>query len=69
MAISFSFQENEAFFTIHKFVTAGYFQKQEEEMIKTPSPSYSIIMRVELLTRPGMLEKVTSTIGKAGGDR
>ncbi len=37
-------------------------------MIKTPSPSYSIIMRVELLTRPGMLGKVTSAIGKAGGD-
>ncbi len=37
-------------------------------MIKTPSASYSIIMRVELLTRPGMLGKVTSAIGKAGGD-
>ncbi|MGQ9508824.1 MAG: NAD-dependent malic enzyme [Thermodesulfobacteriota bacterium] len=37
-------------------------------MIKTPSPSYSIIMRVELLTKPGMLGKVTSAIGKAGGD-
>jgi malate dehydrogenase (oxaloacetate-decarboxylating) len=31
-------------------------------------PSYSIIMRVELLTRPGMLGKVTSAIGKAGGN-
>jgi len=37
-------------------------------MIKTPSPSYSFIMRVELLTKPGMLGKVTSAIGKAGGD-
>jgi len=37
-------------------------------MIKTPSASYSILMRVELLTKPGMLGKVTSAIGKAGGD-
>lgn len=37
-------------------------------MIKTPSPSYSILMRVELLTKPGMLGKLTSAIGKAGGD-
>jgi len=37
-------------------------------MIKTPSPSYSILMRVELLTKPGMLGKVTSAIGKAEGD-
>ncbi len=37
-------------------------------MIKTPSPSYSILIRVELLTKPGMLGKVTSTIGKSGGD-
>ena len=37
-------------------------------MIRTPSPSYSILMRVELLTKPGMLGKVTSAIGKAGGD-
>lgn len=37
-------------------------------MIKTPSPSYSILIRVELLTRPGMLGRVTSAIGKAGGD-
>jgi malate dehydrogenase (oxaloacetate-decarboxylating) len=37
-------------------------------MIKTPSPSYSILMRVELPTKPGMLGKVTSAIGKAGGD-
>jgi malate dehydrogenase (oxaloacetate-decarboxylating) len=37
-------------------------------MIRTPSPSYSILMRVELLTKPGMLGKVTSAIGKGGGD-
>jgi len=37
-------------------------------MIKTPSASYSILMRVEILTKVGMLGKVTSAIGKAGGD-
>jgi malate dehydrogenase (oxaloacetate-decarboxylating) len=37
-------------------------------MIKTPSASYSILMRVEILTKAGMLGKVTSAIGKAGGD-
>jgi len=37
-------------------------------MIKRPSPSYSIIIRLEILSKPGMLGKVTSTIGKAGGD-
>jgi len=37
-------------------------------MIKTPSPGYSILIRIELLTKPGMLGKVTSAIGKAGGD-
>ena len=37
-------------------------------MIKTPSASYSILMRVEILTKVGMLGKVTSVIGKAGGD-
>jgi malate dehydrogenase (oxaloacetate-decarboxylating) len=37
-------------------------------MIKTPSPSYSIIIRLEILSKPGMLGKVASTIGKAGGD-
>src|SRR5512136_754914 len=37
-------------------------------MIRTPSASYSIIIRVEILSKPGMLGKVTSTIGKAGGD-
>ena len=37
-------------------------------MIKTPSASYSILIRVELLTRPGMLGKPTSAIGEGGGD-
>ncbi len=37
-------------------------------MIKTPSPSYSIIIRLEITERPGMLGKGTLTIGKAGGD-
>ncbi len=37
-------------------------------MIKTPSPSYSIIVRLEIVSKPGMLGKVTSAIGKAGGD-
>jgi malate dehydrogenase (oxaloacetate-decarboxylating) len=37
-------------------------------MIKTPSPSYSFLIRMELINKPGMLGKATSTIGKAGGD-
>ena len=37
-------------------------------MIRTPSASYSILIRIELLTKPGMLGRVTSAIGKAGGD-
>jgi malate dehydrogenase (oxaloacetate-decarboxylating) len=37
-------------------------------MIKTPSPSYSIIIRLEIVSKPGMLGKVTSTIGRVGGD-
>jgi malate dehydrogenase (oxaloacetate-decarboxylating) len=37
-------------------------------MIKTPSPSYSILIRLEILSKPGMLGKVTSMIGRAGGD-
>src|SRR5512139_2035976 len=37
-------------------------------MIKTPSASYSILVRLEILSKPGMLGKVTSAIGKAGGD-
>jgi malate dehydrogenase (oxaloacetate-decarboxylating) len=37
-------------------------------MIKTPTASYSILARIEILNKPGMLGKVTSAIGKAGGD-
>ena len=37
-------------------------------MISRPSASYSITMRVEIQNRPGMLGRVTSAIGKAGGD-
>jgi malate dehydrogenase (oxaloacetate-decarboxylating) len=37
-------------------------------MIPKPSASYSISMRVEIQNRPGMLGKITSAIGKAGGD-
>jgi malate dehydrogenase (oxaloacetate-decarboxylating) len=37
-------------------------------MIRTPSPGYSILIRLEILTRPGMLGRVTSGIGEAGGD-
>jgi len=37
-------------------------------MIPKPSASYSITMRVEIQNRPGMLGKIASAIGKAGGD-
>ena len=37
-------------------------------MIRTPSASYSIQIRLEILNKPGMLGRVTSAIGKAGGD-
>ncbi len=37
-------------------------------MISKPSASYSITMRVEIQNRVGMLGRVTSAIGKAGGD-
>ena len=37
-------------------------------MVSTPSASYSITMRVEIENRPGMLGRVASAIGKAGGD-
>jgi malate dehydrogenase (oxaloacetate-decarboxylating) len=42
--------------------------KEVEVMIRTPRASYSIIIRLEILTKPGMLGRVTSAIGKAGGD-
>jgi malate dehydrogenase (oxaloacetate-decarboxylating) len=34
----------------------------------TPSASYSLTVRVEIKNRPGMLGRVTSAIGEAGGD-
>jgi malate dehydrogenase (oxaloacetate-decarboxylating) len=37
-------------------------------MITTPSPGYSILIRLEILSKPGMLGRVTLAIGKAGGD-
>jgi malate dehydrogenase (oxaloacetate-decarboxylating) len=37
-------------------------------MTITPSASYSITVRVEIRNRPGMLGRVTSAIGEAGGD-
>jgi malate dehydrogenase (oxaloacetate-decarboxylating) len=36
-------------------------------MIRTTSPSYSILLRVEIPNRPGMLARVLSAIGRAGG--
>jgi malate dehydrogenase (oxaloacetate-decarboxylating) len=36
-------------------------------MIKT-NPSYSVVLRLEIPNRPGMLGKVMSVIGRAGGD-
>ncbi len=37
-------------------------------MINAPSASYSTTVRLEITNRPGMLGRVTSAIGKAGGD-
>ncbi len=37
-------------------------------MIGSPSASYSLTVRIEVVNRPGMLGKVTSAIGKLGGD-
>jgi malate dehydrogenase (oxaloacetate-decarboxylating) len=37
-------------------------------MINAPSASYSLTVRLEIVNKPGMLGKVTSAIGKAGGD-
>ncbi len=36
--------------------------------ITTPSASYSFTVRLEIKNKPGMLGRVTSVIGKAGGD-
>lgn len=37
-------------------------------MKKTPSPSYGITIRLEIYNRVGMLGRVTTAIGEAGGD-
>jgi malate dehydrogenase (oxaloacetate-decarboxylating) len=37
-------------------------------MAVSPSASYSFTVRLEILNRPGMLGRVTSAIGKSGGD-
>ncbi len=37
-------------------------------MANAPSASYSLTVRARIANRPGMLGKVTSAIGKAGGD-
>jgi malate dehydrogenase (oxaloacetate-decarboxylating) len=37
-------------------------------MLNSPSASYSLTVRVEINNEPGMLGRVTSAIGKAGGD-
>src|SRR3989475_4994924 len=37
-------------------------------MAIAPSASYSITLRVEIKNRPGMLGRVASAIGNAGGD-
>lgn len=37
-------------------------------LVKTPSASYSITLRAEIVNKVGMLGKVTSAIGQAGGD-
>jgi len=37
-------------------------------MINSPSASYSLTVRVDVDNQPGMLGRVTSAIGKAGGD-
>jgi malate dehydrogenase (oxaloacetate-decarboxylating) len=37
-------------------------------MVHAPSASYSMTVRLEITNRPGMLGKVTSAIGKGGGD-
>jgi malate dehydrogenase (oxaloacetate-decarboxylating) len=37
-------------------------------MVGAPSASYSMTVRLDIDNRPGMLGKVTSAIGKAGGD-
>src|SRR5687767_9427502 len=40
----------------------------EATMINSPSASYSQTVRVEIQNKPGMLGRITSAIGDAGGD-
>ena len=37
-------------------------------MTNAPTASHSLTVRLEITNQPGMLGKVTSAIGKAGGD-
>lgn len=37
-------------------------------MAEVPSASYSMTARLEIRNRPGMLGRITSAIGKKGGD-
>ncbi len=37
-------------------------------MIRTTSPSYSILLRLEIPNRPGMLARVLAAIGRSGGN-
>ena len=37
-------------------------------MSTTPSPSYSIIIRLEIVNQVGMFGKIAITIGESGGD-
>jgi malate dehydrogenase (oxaloacetate-decarboxylating) len=37
-------------------------------MIKTPNPSYSVTVRIEILNRIGIFSKIATAIGEKGGD-
>ena len=37
-------------------------------MLNAPTASHSLTVRLQILNKPGMLGKVTSAIGKGGGD-
>lgn len=39
-----------------------------QEIVPSPSPSYSLTLRLKIVNKPGMLGRITSSIGKAGGD-
>lgn len=36
--------------------------------MRTPSPSYSITLRIEIVNQVGMFGKIATTIGERGGD-